>query len=131
MWVSPMASALSQEAGVVVVLFCVKTIEGQFTSLIMAGALTRVRLFLSPVKPVEAQVGGVAPIPLLTRVLTSIVEPPLKSAEGVPEESPKILNSLTRQPLARSGKWLSPGALNIMPPDAKVTWSVVSPLNVI
>ncbi len=102
-------------------LLCVNTIEGQFTSLIIAGAVTRVRLLTSPVKPAMLQVGGTAPIPLFTRVLTSMVDPALKSADGVPAESPKILNSLVRQPLVKSGKWLSPGAENIMPPTVSVT----------
>src|SRR6185312_12174311 len=49
--------------------------EGQFTSAIVAGALTRLRLFLSKVWPALAsQVGGVAPIPLFTRVLTSMLD---------------------------------------------------------
>src|SRR5437763_13573195 len=116
-----MLSALSQDRGVAELLLCVKTMEGQFTSAMRAGAATSVRLLTSPVKPTPLHVGGTAPIPLLTRVRTSIVDPALKLAELDDEESPKILNSLKRHPLVRSGKRLSPGAENIEPPTVKIT----------
>src|SRR5258708_35994338 len=106
-WVSQMLSAFEQDIGVGSLLVSVNTIEGPATSLITAGAVIRVTLFVSPVKPTWSQVGGIAPIPLFTAVLTTMVDAALKVAsDELP--SPITLNSEIRQPLVRSGKRLSP-----------------------
>src|SRR5215471_15177556 len=104
-----MLSALSQDIGVGALLVSVNTIEGQLASLIIAGAVTKVRLLVSPVKPTMSQLGGVAPIPLFTAVLTVMLDAALNVASD-PPPSPTTLNSETFQPLARSGKTLSPDA---------------------
>src|SRR5260370_8480641 len=98
--------------------------EGQFRSFawVSKGAVTRVRLLASPVKPTLSQVGGTAPIPLFTAVLTVIVVPALKVASD-PPPSPTTLNSEIFQPLVRSGKPVSPDAVRPTPPTVKVTAS--------
>src|SRR5260370_35469096 len=98
--------------------------EGQFRSFawVSKGAVTRVRLLASPVKPTLSQVGGTAPIPLFTAVLTVIVVPALKVASH-PPPSPATLNSEVFQPLVRSGKTLSPDDVKPTPPTVKVAAS--------
>src|SRR4051812_49067537 len=99
-----MLSALSHDCGLSGgLLLSVKTMEGQFTSLMTVGAVTSVRLFCSNVNPCPSQLGASAGVPLFARVRTTTVEPALKSADGVPAESPKMLNSVSRHPALKSG----------------------------
>jgi hypothetical protein len=105
-----MLPAVAHAAGVALpALLSVKMIDGQATSGWTAGVFTRVRLFVSPVKPSCWQVGGIDidASPLFTAVLTTIVVPLSKTA-WFKQQSPKTLNSAVFHWSSRSGKWLSP-----------------------
>src|SRR5260370_6606139 len=116
-----MLSAVEHDAGVGALLVSVNAIEGQFRSFawVSTGAVTRVRLLVSPVKPTLSQVGGTAPIPLFTAVLTVIVVPAVKVA-SYPPPSPTTLNSERFPPFVRSGKTVSPDAVKPTPPTGNV-----------
>ena len=72
----------------------------------MVGALTRLRLFVSLVKPQGTQAAA-SVVPLFTLIRTTIVDPALNLASA-DRPSPKTLNSERSHPLDRSGKRSSP-----------------------
>src|SRR5580704_7939773 len=91
------------DAGVgVPALLSVNTIAGNAPPDTFVGVLTRVRLLVSAVKPSTTQEGALA-VPLFTLVLTTMVDPVLKTA-WEPLPSPKTLNSALCQFCPRSGK---------------------------
>src|SRR5208283_4279837 len=85
----------------------VNTIAGDAPPTGLQGA-TKVRLFVSPVKPSSSQEGAFV-VPSSTLVLTTIVDPLLKIACD-PQQSPKMLNSASCQPSARLRTLSSPDA---------------------
>ena len=71
---------VAQVAGVAVpTLLCVNTMAGKGVVGTTAGVPTKLRLFVSPVKPVESQVGA-SLVPASMLVLTTSVDPLLKLA---------------------------------------------------
>jgi len=86
------------------------------------GVVTRVRLLVSPVVPVFSQVGAIV-VPLSTLVLTTIVDPVLKTAWDKPP-SPNTLNSAACHSVARPATLLLPATEYRLLPIDKMTSSV-------
>src|SRR3978361_44789 len=80
-------------------LLCQNTIAGDAPPYGQQGG-TRFRLLVSPVKPWPPQEGAFM-VPSVTLVLTAMVVPALNVASD-PQQSPKMLNSASFQPCART-----------------------------
>jgi hypothetical protein len=96
--VSPTPLAFAQDGIVPATLLCFDTMAGD-GPVPTAGVPTRLRLFVSPVKPSITQLGAFV-VPLCTVVLTTIVDPALKLACDE-QLSPTVMNSTPFHPEAR------------------------------